>query len=167
MKAVVFHEHGGSEVLRCEEFPDPAPGIPLIATSPNGLSWTQRSSGLPTTVERSLSTVGFGNGTFVALGTEWNTGASILLTSPTGVTWTSQSAPFAAFESFSDVTFANGLFVAVGDRIWTSANGINWTLRHGFSTTHFFGVSFGGGPPDQPARVPGDDRKILVTVGPR
>ncbi len=128
-----------------EEFPDPAPGIPLIATSADGVSWTQRSSGLPTGVERSLSTVGFGNGTFVALGTEWSTGASILLTSPNGVAWTSQSAPFAAFETFSDVTFANGLFVAVGDRIWTSANGAAWTLRHGFSGAHFFGVSFGTG----------------------
>ena len=128
-----------------EEFPDPSPGIPLIATSSDGVSWTQRSSGLPTVVERSLTAVGFGSGSFVALGTEWNTGASILLTSPTGVTWTSQSAPFAAFESFSDVVFANGLFVAVGDRIWTSANGTAWTLRHDFSGTHFFGVSFGGG----------------------
>ncbi len=135
----------GTFVAVGEEFPDPAPGIPLIATSPDGVSWTQRSSGLPTAVERSLSAVGFGNGTFVALGTEWNTGASILLTSPTGVTWTSQSAPFDAFESFSDVTFANGLFVAVGDRIWTSANGTAWTLRRDYSSTHFFGVSFGGG----------------------
>ncbi|HIC96541.1 TPA: alcohol dehydrogenase, partial [Candidatus Bipolaricaulota bacterium] len=51
MKAVVFHEHGGPEVLRYEEVPDPKPGpeevlIRVKATSVNHLDiWVRR--GLP------------------------------------------------------------------------------------------------------------------------
>ncbi|HBG07986.1 MAG: hypothetical protein A2075_11030 [Geobacteraceae bacterium GWC2_58_44] len=73
----------------------------LIYSSPDGISWTLRSSGTAVT----LSGVTYGAGTFVAVG------SVAILTSTDGVTWTQRKAPPAVL---TGVAYANGTFVAVG-----------------------------------------------------
>ena len=48
MKAVVVHQYGGPEVLKLEEYPDPAAGpgevlVRVAATSVNPIDWKIRS----------------------------------------------------------------------------------------------------------------------------
>jgi CSLREA domain-containing protein len=121
-----------------------------ILTSPDGVNWTPRNSGVPPTFIQGYNAgaVAYGNGTFVAHFTDFVTGEFIIITSPDGVTWTRQStASFDSFrfESFGDILHAGGMFVGVGDRIWTSPDGVTWTLRLDDSDTFFLGVAYDGG----------------------
>jgi hypothetical protein len=74
-----------------------------ILTSPDGVTWTIRTSG----TSAYLSGVAYGNGTFVAVG-ELGT----ILTSPDGVTWTIRTS--GTTYSLNGVAYGNGTFVAVG-----------------------------------------------------
>jgi hypothetical protein len=91
-----------------------------ILTSPDGVSWTARTSG----TSKSLSGVAYGNGTFVAVG-----GGGAILTSPDGVSWTARTS--GTSKGLSGVAYGNGLFVAVGGggAILTSPDGVTWTQR--------------------------------------
>ena len=92
--------------------------VVTILTSPDGVTWTIRSSG----TSSSLSEVTYGNNTFVAVG------GSTILTSPDGVTWTIRSSGTSS--SLSEVTYGNDTFVAVGgSTILTSPDGVTWTIR--------------------------------------
>ena len=90
-----------------------------------GTTWTARTA----STTGVWTCVAYGNGTFVALGTN----SSSIMTSTDGITWTTRTVPAANF--WRSVTYGNNLFVAVsanGDasnRIITSPDGINWTLR--------------------------------------
>ena len=121
--------------------------VPLVATSSDGLTWTQQDTGAAMDGIRLFDTVAYGAGRFVARGLNSNDGAPLLYTSEDGIAWTSQPAPFDAFEFFDDLAYANGVFVAVGGRIWTSPDGINWTLRLDYDSAFrvFSGVAFGDG----------------------
>jgi hypothetical protein len=121
--------------------------IPLVATSSDGLSWTQTDTGAPSDGVRSFDNVGYGDGRFVAIGLDSGDGTRLLYTSEDGIGWSAQSAPFDAFELIEDIAFANGVFVAVGDRIWTSPEGINWTPRVDYDPAFrvFTAVAFGDG----------------------
>ena len=116
---------------------DSAVAVPLIYTSSDGITWTQRASG----TGLSFNSVTYGNGVFVAAGLdniakEDETPHLVIATSPDGVTWTQASLP-ARLGALSSVTFGNGLFVAVGEvltaistnSLLTSPDGISWTLR--------------------------------------
>src|SRR5207247_1068190 len=48
------------------------------------------------------------------------------------------------YEKLLDITFAGGAFTAVGNRIWSSTDGINWSLRRDYG---FFlrAITAGGG----------------------
>lgn len=133
-----------------------------IATSPDGATWTSRTSGTTS----ALSSVCYGNGVFVAIG------QSTLLTSPDGITWTGGTATqannqssiaygngiyviastsgssvyrstnltswagYSANNNLSDVTYGSGLFVVTGSGgTYTSPDGITWTSRTGPGTT--------------------------------
>jgi hypothetical protein len=76
-----------------------------ILTSPDGVTWTARTSG----TSDYLRSVTYGNGLFVAVG-EYGT----ILTSPDGVTWTAQTS--GTGNDLNGVAYGNGLFVAVGGR---------------------------------------------------
>jgi hypothetical protein len=90
-----------------------------ILTSPDGVSWTQRTSG----TSNSLSGVTYRNGTFVAVGL-----GGTILTSPDGVTWTQRTSGTRNW--LSGVTYGNGPSWRWGDGpILTSPDGVNWTAR--------------------------------------
>jgi hypothetical protein len=125
-----------------EEQPDAGSTIGLIATSPDGITWTQQDSSLPVDVGVSLDAVGYGAGLFVAAGLRADGGTNVV-TSPDGIHWTSRGSPFGANEFVADIAYANGTFVAVGTRIWTSADGIAWTVRQDYRSLN--SVAFGNG----------------------
>lgn len=78
-----------------------------------------------------LSCVTYGNGTYVALGSDGNTA----FVSANGMTWT-QGGNGLTTSDFNGVTFGNGLFAAVDDGggIATSSNGLSWTPQAGTGT---------------------------------
>jgi len=82
-----------------------------------GSAWTFRASGTTET----LTSIAFGNGTFVAGGVD------LVLTSPDGVTWTRRSFGTPAYTG--KIRFDGGKFTLVGNDgvILTSADGITWT----------------------------------------
>jgi hypothetical protein len=75
----------------------------LLFTSPDGVTWTCRNSGIGDL----LYGVTYGNGIFVAVGQ-----SGTIFTSPNGVTWTSINS--GTDSSLLGVTYGNGTFVAVG-----------------------------------------------------
>ena len=91
----------------------------IILTSPDGITWTQRTSGINT----NLLSITFGNNLFVAVG------PNCILTSADGITWTNRSS--GTITGYNSVCYGNNLFVAVNmtDRIATSPDGITWTQR--------------------------------------
>jgi hypothetical protein len=81
-------------------------GYGTILTSPDGITWTMRSSG----TDYFLGGVTYGADTFVAVGD--NGGWGTILTSPDGIIWTMRSSETT--ELLSGVTYGAGTFVAVG-----------------------------------------------------
>jgi hypothetical protein len=101
----------------------------LAAASPNPAqeNWALASYA-PATVDTSdsFSCVTYGNGTYVALGSDGDTS----FVSANGITWT-QGGNGLAFSDINGVTFGNGLFALVdnsGD-VATSPDGLNWTAQ--------------------------------------
>jgi hypothetical protein len=92
-----------------------------ILTSPDGITWTERTSG---TSDNDLRGVAYENGTFVAVGA-----SGTILTSSDGTTWTSRTSGTNA--TLQGVTYANSTFVVVGrsGTIRTSSDGTTWTSR--------------------------------------
>jgi hypothetical protein len=112
----------------------------VILTSPDGTSWTPRSSG----VGSALEAVAAGPSRFVAVG-----GAGTVVSSPDGVTWAPAASPTTTH--LSHVIFAGDRFVAVGGD-WnkgaatiTSADGESWVAMASPSNHMFHGVAHAGG----------------------
>ena len=82
-----------------------------ILTSPNGITWTERTPNTGGLAK--FEQIAFGNGRFVATGTVHASTNHRFHTSPDGITWTATS-PSSGPIYFYDITFGNGLFVAVG-----------------------------------------------------
>jgi len=105
-------------------------GYSFIFTSPDGINWTNRNSG----VEDSLYAVAYGNGVYVVTGPyDFNTGQPIILTSPDAISWTSRVL-FTTSSSLDSVAYGIGEFVAVGgldtgttSLLITSVDGVTWT----------------------------------------
>lgn len=96
----------------------------VIFTSPDGLSWTPRSSSTPTT--ETLRAAAWSGTTWVIVG---GTNGPVILTSPDGVTWTSRSSP-AVLYPLQTVTYGGGQFVASSQvGMYTSPDGLTWTLH--------------------------------------
>lgn len=94
-----------------------------IVTSPDGVSWTARASGITRALRRVAS-----NGTLlVAVGD----GGS-LSTSPDGMTWTPQTGAAVGTDDLLGVAWGGGAFVAVGSnatagKAYSSPDGLDWT----------------------------------------
>ena len=80
-----------------------AQGGTIAATSPDGITWTQRA--LPASA--TWASVTYGSGLFVAVAQS----SAIAATSPDGITWTQRALPASA--TWISVTYGSGLFVAV------------------------------------------------------
>jgi hypothetical protein len=109
-----------------------------VRTSPDGITWTTRGSGLST----QLAGLDFDNNLFVL--TAWGGGIS---TSPDGITWTIHTNNTT--QNLWGAAYGNGIWVAAGQSFSgggayeTSPDGTTWT-RH-TSTSNFRNVAFGGG----------------------
>jgi hypothetical protein len=118
-------------------------GTILIST--DGLTWTQRSSGVSEYIEHVI----WANNRFVAVGEK-----GLMVTSTDGITWT--VVPPATLGDIEDMAYGNGIFVGVGGyfdpfgaitTVITSTNGTDWQNQPsvGFFGTRARGVAFGGG----------------------
>lgn len=87
-------------------------------TSPDGVTWTQRTAGATT-----WSSIAYGNGIFVMVG-----GTSSSYTSLDGINWTARTLP--SITGWSTVIFSSGLFIAIGSGNVgaSSSDGITWTV---------------------------------------
>jgi hypothetical protein len=109
-----------------------------ILTSPDGVTWTQRDSG----VAQNLNGVAYGNGLFVAVG-------ETILISPDSVTWTAPNPQTHYF--LSAVAYGNGNFVAVGYGTvpLVSTDGAAWSEAAILGQLDYFvylsGVAYGNG----------------------
>jgi photosystem II stability/assembly factor-like uncharacterized protein len=95
-----------------------------ILTSPDGTTWTQRTSPpSPFGARVHLYDVTYGNGLFVTVGGDNGT----ILTSPDGTTWAKRNSMTS--NDLYGVTYGNGLFVTVGEygTFLTSPDGTTWT----------------------------------------
>jgi len=95
-----------------------------ILTSPDGTTWTQRTSTPgPFGARVHLYDVTYGNGLFVTVGGDNGT----ILTSPDGTTWAKRNS--GTSNDLYGVTYGNGLFVTVGEygTFLTSPDGTTWT----------------------------------------
>lgn len=115
----------------------------VVATSTdNGVSWVHRS----TSTQSFLTSVAYGNGTWVAVGHTANGASSVVQTSTDGFTWTAQTGPSPT--RLTSVVFGKGVFVAVGfaiagaGAIFTSTDGVSWTSRTSQTTSDLVGVGF-------------------------
>ncbi|OIO61399.1 MAG: hypothetical protein AUJ55_00160, partial [Proteobacteria bacterium CG1_02_64_396] len=116
-----------------------------IFTSPDGITWTERSTGVHDKLSRGVK----GNGLFVAVGD-----AGRIVTSPDGLTWTPQTSGTTA--SLRDVTWTGTQFVAVGasGALLTSPDGVVWSpqvgntaimLRVAWNGVTLVATGYGGG----------------------
>ncbi|WP_287409550.1 hypothetical protein [Oceanithermus sp.] len=121
-------------------------GTGVVALSSDGVSWSA-SSGV---INNNLQGVGYGNGTFVAVGAA----CEIVTSNDDGATWTTRASA-GAFScpsgGLNDVTYGNGFFVAVGagGLIVRSTDGGNtWTQVAPFTgdpTNDLASVAYGNG----------------------
>ena len=113
-----------------------------VMTSPDGISWTQRTSAsLPNNDWRSVT---YGNGLFVAVAASGSNNR--VMTSSNGINWTSQTS--AADNYWESVTYGDGLFVAVAssgtnNRVMTSPDGITWTSKTSAYDNTWRSVAYG------------------------
>ena len=108
-----------------------------IITSPDGTSWTKRTSG----TIYNLNGVTYGNGLFVTVG--WGT----ILTSSDGTTWTERDglrSTWATPKYLKGVTYRKKLFVAVGRNglILNSPDGITWKQRKSGTKYNLVGITY-------------------------
>ena len=113
---------------------DTGTGTGTILTSPDGTTWTSRTSG----TSNELYKVIYGNSTFVTVG-ELGT----ILTSSDGITWTSRTS--GTSNDLYGVTYGNSTFVAdgVNGTILTSSDGTSWDNRTSGTSNFLYGVTYG------------------------
>ena len=115
-----------------------------IYTSPDGITWTARSSPDP----YFMRSVTYGNGLFVAVGLDIP-GIRFrgVLTSPDGITWTGR-APIEP-NDWRSVHFADGVFLAVAaggvNRVMRSTDGITWRRSPAAQQNRWTSVTYGDG----------------------
>ena len=122
-----------------------AGGQGLLYTSPDGKTWTSRTSGFGT---NPIYKVYYANSLWVAVG-----GNGTITTSTDGITWTARTANVST-NAIYDVTYGGGLWVASASGansgsggIATSTDGITWTKRTTPTTTgaELYHVVYGNG----------------------
>jgi hypothetical protein len=117
-----------------------------ILTSPDGVNWTEKSSG----ITAALNEVCYAKNFFVAVGEK-----GTVITSPNGVTWTPRQTGTQG--DLSSVIYANNKFIAVGGSyddsdaitqsptILTSSDGIHWNSITTDSIGYLQDIAYGNG----------------------
>ena len=110
---------------------------PVVATSPDGISWTRRDVDFP----RGLQSVTYGKDRFVAVGT------ALIASSLDGIVW--NVSPFREPRQLFDIAYGNGIFVVTGGRgaIYSSPDSVAWTEQSSGLSNVFFlhSVTYGNG----------------------
>ncbi len=107
-----------------------------IFTSSDAVNWVSRVSG----VGEGVRFVVRGNGLWLAAAGEQ------ILTSTDGTTWfVSPATP--GLDDLGHVVFFGGRFLASGwrGRIWSSVDGVQWTIAYSQTGAYFTGIAAGGG----------------------
>jgi hypothetical protein len=109
----------GSPVISYEDLGPMEEGYVPILTSPDGMVWTARNSGISRNHFNALT---YGKNTYVVVG-----GNGLILTSPDGVDWTVR--PSGTDMDIYALAYGNDKFVAIinGSAVLTSPNGLEWT----------------------------------------
>ncbi len=129
--------------------PDQARDRPVILTSTDGLSWAAQD--IPDPLLILLTTVTYGDGLFVAVGTGTDPflqSYGAILTSADGLHWSSQHSAVGSL--LWGVAYGNGTYVAVGDQgeVLTSPDGVSWSSWVSMNPygmllpDHFQGISY-------------------------
>lgn len=114
-----------------------------VATSPNGLTWTERTPA----AANNWTSICFGGGQFVAVS---RFGTNRVMTSPDGITWTSRTSADEA-STWTSVCYSPelDLYVAVANsgtnRVMTSPDGVTWTARTAAEANNWTSVYEGNG----------------------
>lgn len=152
----VFVAVGNSQI---NENPPYVPKITVL-TSPDGVTWTDRSPLLAINETLDLFDIATGaGGKLAAVGA----GGVIFTSADNGVTWTRIPDDLVnRAGNINSVTYGNSTFVAVGDfgQVTTSSdNGVTWNPVSVFSVADLYGVTYGtiGGA--------GNPLAIFVAVG--
>ncbi|MGA2506941.1 MAG: hypothetical protein ABSF80_05635 [Chitinispirillaceae bacterium] len=117
-----------------------------ILTSPDGLVWTSRTSGIITR----LWSVTYGNGLYVTVGD-----SARILTSANGISWTNRVS--GTSNNLMSVTYGNGRYVAGGEgklgngsfnysdseSMRISSNGITWSTDTTTGLVYAYGIGLG------------------------
>lgn len=133
----------GLFVAVAQSVPTGAPVNNTVMTSPDGLTWTTR-----TTPNNLLGTsVTYGNGTFVAVGANAGTYTGRAMTSSDGITWTDRTIGGTFLKA---VGYGNGRFVATAATgtvcpVTSSTDGITWTCAAGVPDQAWSAVTYGDG----------------------
>jgi len=100
---------------------DQNPGFSRLLTSTNGVDWQQRyATGGPNSAGYGLNSVGYANGTFVAVGDK-------IVTSSDGILWTNRPAVFN--DTLVALAFGSGNYVALGQNGAIVISPIDESLR--------------------------------------
>ncbi|MDP6654987.1 MAG: cell wall-binding protein [SAR324 cluster bacterium] len=104
-----------------------------ILTSPDGIQWTERSSG----TSNNLKDVIFENGSFLVVG---NSGT--MLSSKDGISWVERSS--GTSKALNAAAYGNNTYVVVGElgTIITSPDGTTWTERDSGKSNYLRGITF-------------------------
>ena len=127
------------------QFPgNPAYNNTLILTSPDGITWTKRGSGLP---NRKLYGITWSDSQFIAVsGSEVQPADTIILSSSDGINWTQRSIVIGTPYTLFDIVWTGSQFVAVGPvgMVFTSSNGINWESRSSTNPGLLYSITWSG-----------------------
>jgi hypothetical protein len=108
-----------------------------IFTSPDGLTWTARVSGVPDFISGGI----YGGGQFVLVGT-----SGLILTSPDGITWTQRAS--GTTDWLKTVAHNGSVYVVLPletTAVYTSSDGATWSSSVGPTSHYSFGLVYGGG----------------------
>ena len=111
-----------------------------VVTSPDGMSWSQESSG----ISKVINAVGYGNGLYVAAGGISSVDTGYVWTSPDGAEWTEQDS--GIFEWMYDAAYIEGKYYVIGGgKIIRSDDGLSWTTVYDATGWEIISMGYGEG----------------------
>jgi len=113
-----------------------------LLSTVNGITFTNNNIGI-------YSSIAYGKGTYVAVGT--NNSTNYIITSNNGISWTPRTCPIIN-ANLNSIVYANGLFVAVGsnidngyNKILYSRDGIAWNTIGSPANNSWQSITYGNG----------------------